>query len=202
MKSREVKHYLTDVWIQARNWGPIAKKALYNSEETQRTLEGGQWTAQGLVPEAHPRLVHLQYGWGSLSVAEIFFLCINTYLLVSVYETKLFFMWNRFHDLSKMQRQRSSVAAGLLSPLPHLFLCQTFPKCLFANGWFLDLVAAHSVGSKPGWCCSHRHQPFSFLMWGCDLPWSFHLLPFSVSSVLYLFPLVLLPCSQCSQGNF
>lgn len=51
-------------------------------------------------------------------------------------------MWNTICDFSKMQRQRSSVTASLLSPFPHLFLCQTSPKCLFAHGCSSDLMAS------------------------------------------------------------
>lgn len=41
-----------------------------------------------------------------------------------------------------MQRQRSSVTAGLLNPFSHLFWCQAFPKCLFANGCSSVLMAS------------------------------------------------------------
>lgn len=45
VKSREVKHYLTDVWI------------LRTHEDHRRWRMN---TAQGLVPELQPRLIHLQ----------------------------------------------------------------------------------------------------------------------------------------------
>lgn len=81
-------------------------------------------------------------GEGLLSVGRDFFLlCSNTYLLASLLNKPYFFLvWNRICDFSK--RQRSSVTASLSSPFPHLFLCQTSPRCLFAKGCSSDLMAS------------------------------------------------------------
>lgn len=101
----------------------------------QRTLEGGEWTqrrASSRVASSVSSLASVGEG-PSHWKAEIFFfpsaltpIC----CLVFIKQNLFHFSWcERIRVLSKVQRQRSSVTAGLLNPFSHLFLCQSLPKC-------------------------------------------------------------------------
>lgn len=110
----------------------------------------------------------------------------------------------------KCRGKGTLLTAGLLIPFPHLFLCQTSPECLFANGCSSDLMASslHRLQARvmllPPLPPTPLLPPPAIQVPAIRMWPAVKLSPFSFLPVIGVVPLflVLLPCGQCSKESF